>query len=159
MALGVLSYLQTFRAVDDWRADDVVEHVGKQAAALANVSASSFLLRSTCCSVKPLNCFSRLWTTVRYCMSTGSFAEYSFSIWPATTLESVLIMHVMTPRAHNLRSPRMTASYSAMLLVHLSDSKAKLRHAAYLCLTPTGDVIIAMVPTPAWHHAPSQWMV
>jgi hypothetical protein len=30
----------------------------------------------------------------------------------------------------------MTASYSATLLVHLSDSKAKLRRAAYLCLTP-----------------------
>jgi hypothetical protein len=46
-----------------------------------------------------------------------------------------------------------------MLLVHLSDSKAKLRRAAYLCLTPVGDVIIAVVPAPAWHHAPSQWMV
>jgi hypothetical protein len=129
------------------------------AAALANVSASSFLLRSTCCSVKPLNCFSRLWMTVRYCMSTGSSAEYSFSIWPATTLESVLIMHVVTPRAHNLRSPRMTASYSAMLLVHLSNSKAKLRRIAYLYLTLVSDVIIAAAPAPAWHHAPSQWMV
>jgi hypothetical protein len=35
-------------------------------------------------------------------MSTGSFVEYSFSIWLATTLESVLIMHVVTPRARNL---------------------------------------------------------
>jgi hypothetical protein len=51
------------------------------------------------------------------------------------------------------------ASYSAMLLVHLSDSKAKLRRAAYLCLTPMGDMIIAAAPAPAWHHAPSQWMV
>jgi hypothetical protein len=92
-------------------------------------------------------------------MSTGSFAEYSFLIRPVTTMESVLIMHVVTPRARNLRSPRITASYSAMLLVHLSDSKAKLRRAAYMYLTPTGDVIIAAVPAPAWHHAPSQWMV
>jgi hypothetical protein len=53
----------------------------------------------------------------------------------------------------------MSASYSAILLVHLSDSKAKLRHAAYLYLTPVGDVIIAAAPAPAWHHAPSQWMV
>jgi hypothetical protein len=68
-------------------------------------------------------------------------------------------MHVVIPRARNLRSPRMTASYSAMLLVHLSDSKAKLRRAAYLYLTLTGDVIIAAAPAPAWHHAPSQWMV
>jgi hypothetical protein len=50
-------------------------------------------------------------------------------------------------------------SYYAMLLVHLSDSRVKLRRAAYLCLTPVGDVIIAVAPTPAWHHAPSQWMV
>jgi hypothetical protein len=53
----------------------------------------------------------------------------------------------------------MTASYSAILLVHLSDSKAKLRRATYLYLTPMGDVIIAAAPAPAWHHAPSQWMV
>jgi hypothetical protein len=92
-------------------------------------------------------------------MSAGSFAEYSFSTWPATTSESVQTMHVVTPSAHNLRSPRMTASYSAILLVHLSDSKAKLRRAAYLYLTPAGDVMIAAVPAPAWHHTPSQWMV
>jgi hypothetical protein len=53
----------------------------------------------------------------------------------------------------------MTTSYSAMLFVHLSDSKAKLRRAAYLCLMHVGDVIIAAAPTPAWHHASSQWMV
>jgi hypothetical protein len=121
VALGVLGYLQAFGVADDGGAE---EHVGGQGlalgAALANASASSFLLRSMCCRVKPLNCLSRLRIAVRYCMSTGSFAEYSFSIWPTTTLESVLIMHVVTPRARNLRSPRMTASYSAMLLVHLS---------------------------------------
>jgi hypothetical protein len=92
-------------------------------------------------------------------MSAGSFAEYSFSTWPATTLESVLTMHVVTPSARSLRSPRMTASYSAILLVHLSDSKAKLRRVAYLYLTPVGDVMIAAAPAPTWHHAPSQWMV
>jgi hypothetical protein len=53
----------------------------------------------------------------------------------------------------------MTTSYSVMLLVHLSDSKAKLRRAAYMYLTPAGDVIIVAAPAPAWHHAPSQWMV
>jgi hypothetical protein len=74
-------------------------------------------------------------------------------------LESVLTVHVVTSSARSLRRPRMTASYSATLLVHLSDSKAKLRRAAYLYLTPVGDVIIADVPAPAWHHAPSQWMV
>jgi hypothetical protein len=45
------------------------------AAALASMAASSFLSRSMCCKVNPLNCFSRLRTTSRYCMSTGSLAE------------------------------------------------------------------------------------
>jgi hypothetical protein len=129
------------------------------AAALANASASSFLLRSTCCRLKPLNCLSRLRIAVTYCMSTGSVTEYSFSIWPTTTLESVRIIHVVILRARNLRSPRMTASYSAMLLVHMSDSKAKLMRVEYLYLMPAGDVIIVTAPAPAWHHAPSQWMV
>jgi hypothetical protein len=53
----------------------------------------------------------------------------------------------------------MTALYSSILLVHLSDSKAKLRRAAYLYLTPVGDVIITAAPAPTWHHAPLQWMV
>jgi hypothetical protein len=68
-------------------------------------------------------------------------------------------MQVVTSSAFTLRRPRIMASYSAMLFVHLSDSRAKLRRAAYLCLTLVGDVIIAAAPAPAWHHAPSQWMV
>jgi hypothetical protein len=68
-------------------------------------------------------------------------------------------MQVVTPSAFSLRRPRITASYSAMLFGHRLDSRAKLRRAAYLCLTPVGDVIIAAAPAPAWHHAPSQWMV
>jgi hypothetical protein len=69
------------------------------------------------------------------------------------------MMHVVTPRARSLRRPRMTALYSAMLLVHLSHSRAKLRRATYLYLTPAGDVMIAGAPAPVWHHAPSQWKV
>jgi hypothetical protein len=41
----------------------------------------------------------------------------------------------------------------------MPDSRAKMRRAAYLYLTPAGDVIITVMPAPAWHHAPSQWMV
>jgi hypothetical protein len=55
----------------------------------------------------------------------------SFSICPTTILELVLTMQVVTLRALSLWSPRMTASYSAILFVHLSNSSAKLRHAAY----------------------------
>jgi hypothetical protein len=68
-------------------------------------------------------------------------------------------MQVVTPSAFSLRRPRITVSYSAMVFVHLSDSRAKLRQAAYLCLTLVDDVIIAAAPAPAWHHVPSQWMV
>jgi hypothetical protein len=69
------------------------------------------------------------------------------------------MMQVVTPSALSLRRPRMMALYSAILLVHLSDSKAKLSHAACLCLTPMGEVMTAAAPAPAWHHAPLQWMV
>ena len=69
------------------------------------------------------------------------------------------MMQVVTPSALSLRRPRMTASYSAMLFVHLSDSRAKLRRAAYLCLTPVGEVMTVAAPAPVWHHAPSQWIV
>jgi hypothetical protein len=116
--------------------------------------ASSFLLHSICCSVNPLNCLSRLRTTHKYCIWTGSLAEQSFSICPTTILELVLTMHVVIPRALSFRSPRMTSSYSTMLFVHLSDSNAKLRRVAYLYLTPEGDVMIAAAPSPTctMHH-------
>jgi hypothetical protein len=78
VALAVIGYLEALWATDGWRADDMVEYsegrASPLAAALANASASSFLARSTCCKVKPLNCLSRLWIAARYCISTGSFA-------------------------------------------------------------------------------------
>jgi hypothetical protein len=118
------------------------------AAALA-MSTSSFLFRSMCCKVNPLNCFSRHRTTERHCMRTSSLVEQSFLIWLETILESVLTMHVVTPRACSLRRLRMIASYSTILFVHLFDSSAKRRRATYLYLTHVGDVIIAAAPAPA----------
>jgi hypothetical protein len=44
----------------------------------------------------------------------------------------------------SLQSLRMAASYSAMLLVHLSVLRANLSRAAYLYLAPDGSVIIAV---------------
>jgi hypothetical protein len=38
------------------------------------------------------------------------------------------------------------ASYSVMLLVHLSESKTKLKHAAYLHLAPESTVRTATAP-------------
>jgi hypothetical protein len=90
--------------------------------AFANMSASSFLSCSMCYNVNPLNCFSRLHTVERYCMRTVSLVEQSFFIWPTIILESVLTMHVVTPRARSLWSPRMPASYSVILFMLLSDS-------------------------------------
>jgi hypothetical protein len=64
-------------------------------------------------------------------------------------MESVLTMHVVTLRARSLRRPKIIASYSAMLFVHLSESSAKRRRATYLCLSPVGDVMITVAPVPA----------
>lgn len=61
-------------------------------------------------------------------------------------------MDVLTLRALSLRKPRMTASYSAILLLHLSILRAKLRHSTYLYLALEGAVITAVAPAPAWHQ-------
>jgi hypothetical protein len=129
------------------------------ATAFASMLASSFLLRPICCCLNPLNCFSRLRTADKYCIRTSSWAKQSFSICPATILELVLTVQVVTPRALSFRSPKMAASYYVILFVHLSNSSVKLRHAAYLYLVPEGDVMTAIAPAHAWHHAPSQWIV
>jgi hypothetical protein len=68
---------------------------------------------------------------------------------PATTLESVLTMQVVTPTSRSLQRSKMMASYSAMLFVHLSKSSVKRRRVSYLYLSPMGDVMIAAAPTPA----------
>jgi hypothetical protein len=51
---------------------------------------------------------------VRYLSRVGSLAMHSFSIYPATTFESVQRVHLWTPMAIS-----NMVSYSAMLLVHL----------------------------------------
>jgi hypothetical protein len=54
-----------------------------------------------------------------------------------TILESFL-----TPRDLSLQRPRMSTSYSTILLVQLSILRAKLRCATYLYLAPDGAIII-----------------
>jgi hypothetical protein len=49
------------------------------------------------------------------------------------------------------------ASYSAMLLLHLSDSAMNCRHAAYHNSIPEGDFNIATAPAPETPQAPSQY--
>jgi hypothetical protein len=58
------------------------------------------------------------------------------------------MMQVVTLRARSLRSPKMTASYSAILFVHLSDSSVKRRRAMYLYLSHVGYVMIVAAPAP-----------
>jgi hypothetical protein len=163
VALSVVGYLEAFWASDGWRADDMVEHVGGQGLASGGclgqcvgllILDSVHVLQGKALELSLETADSR--EILHKC---GVLCCVIFLDLPATTLESVLIMHVVTPSARSLQRPRMTASYSATLLVHLSDSKAKLSRAAYLCLTPMGEVMTVAAPTPTWHHAPSQWMV
>jgi hypothetical protein len=56
--------------------------------------------------VKPLKWFSILLTRAKYLSRVGSRAKHSFSIWLATTFESVRSVHVWTPMALNLLSPQ-----------------------------------------------------
>jgi hypothetical protein len=60
------------------------------------------------------------WTRARYFSKVGSLVMYSFSIYPDMTLESVRSTKVCPPMAHNFWRPNKMASYSMMLLVHLS---------------------------------------
>jgi hypothetical protein len=57
-------------------------------------------------------------------------------------------MQVFMPRALSLQSPKMTTSYSAMLFVHLFDSRAKMRWATYLYLALDGAMMIVATPAP-----------
>jgi hypothetical protein len=78
VAFDVLSYLHAFEVTNGWCADDVIEHVGGQGLALGcclGQRIGIFVLVAVNMLVKPLNCFSRPQMTVRYCMSTCSFAE------------------------------------------------------------------------------------
>jgi hypothetical protein len=55
-----------------------------------------------------------------------------------------------------LRRPSSTASYSAILLLHLSVSAMDCSHATYLSLMPEGDINIAAASAPVVHQAMSQ---
>jgi hypothetical protein len=66
------------------------------AAAFASLSALVFLFLSIYSTVKPLKKFSILLTKARYFLRVGSLVMHSFSIYPATTLESVCRMHLCT---------------------------------------------------------------
>jgi hypothetical protein len=63
-------------------------------ATFASSSASEFLFLSMQSTVKPLKKFSILLTKARYFSRVGSLAIHSFSIYPATTLESVQRMQL-----------------------------------------------------------------
>jgi hypothetical protein len=65
-----------------------------RAAAFASSLALVFLFLSMYSTVKPLKKFFILLTRDRYFSRVGSLAIHSFSICPATTLESVRRMHL-----------------------------------------------------------------
>jgi hypothetical protein len=70
----------------------------------------------------------------KYLSKVPSLVMHSFSIWLAIILESVLNMQFWTPIARNLRRPNITASYSAILLLHLSFFAVNCKRVAYLSL-------------------------
>jgi hypothetical protein len=82
----------------------------------------------------------------KYLSKVASLAMHYFSIWLAITLESVFSVQFWTPIARNLRNPNNIASYSAMLLLHLSIYAVNYKHAVYLSLMPEGDIRIAAAP-------------
>jgi hypothetical protein len=83
-----------------------------------------------------------------YLSKQASLAMHSFLIWPAITFKYVFNMQFWTPIALNLRRPSSTASYSAILFLHLSVSTVNYKCAAYLSLMPEGDIKIVAAPAP-----------
>jgi hypothetical protein len=66
-------------------------------------------------------------------------------------------MQRWTPIAPNLWRPSNIASYSAMLLLHLSVSTVNYNRPAYLNFMPEGDFSIAATPAPKTPQALSQY--
>jgi hypothetical protein len=107
--------------------------------------------------MNPLKKTSILQTVARYHSSVSSLAMHSFSIWSAVTLETIFRAQFWTPIARNLWRPNNTASYSALLLLHLSASAMNCSCAVYLNLIPEGDFNIATTPTLETPQALSQY--
>jgi hypothetical protein len=85
------------------------------------------------CSFSPLGIFftknplkeaSILRTVSRYFSSFRSLALLLLSIWPVITCESDLRTALLIPIALRFQSPKIKASYFAMLFVHLNSSLA-----------------------------------
>jgi hypothetical protein len=94
---------------------------------------------------------------VRYLSSVVSLAIHFFSISSAITLKSIFRMQFWTPMTHSLRSPNNTASYLAILFVHLFFSFVNCNRVAYLSLMSEGDTRIVAALAPALPQAPSQY--
>jgi hypothetical protein len=65
-------------------------------------------------------------------------------MWSEITCESVLITARFGDSARSFVNAKMTASYSAKLLVHWNSN-----HATYLSFMPEGEVRVAAILAPA----------
>jgi hypothetical protein len=117
----------------------------------------SVVARFLCGSLGYLICFYVLFSFYMFNYESLKVIIHSFLIWLAITLESMFSVQYWTHIARSLRRPNSIASYSAMLLLHLSTSTVNCSHAAYLSLMPEGDVSIAAAPASETPQAPSQY--
>jgi hypothetical protein len=122
----------------------------------ANSSASLFFFfLSKGSIVKPRKCRSIHRTSARYLISSSYLASLSFSTCSLMTSASHFTRKLLTPKARTFLKPRRSASYSLVLLVHLSEGSEYSSLAAYLNLTLAGEVMIAAIPTPLSPQDPS----
>jgi hypothetical protein len=118
------------------------------ATALANSFASVFFAPSICWTVNPLKNLSVFQMAARYLSNVSSLTMHFFSILLATTLESIFRVQHYTPIAHNFQKPSSIASYSTMLLLHLSASAVNCSCTAYFNLIPECDFSITTAHGP-----------
>ena len=90
---------------------------GSEDANEARESTRMLLLLSVCTYTTLSNFFSKARTKLRYSYSFGERVLYLLRTCRMTSCESLTIFNLLAPRSRAIHSPRMRASYSAMLLL------------------------------------------
>jgi hypothetical protein len=112
-------------------------------------SATAFSARGMWCRSGTSKSFSNFWTWSRYVAKCGSLQQHSPLTCLIMSWESPFTSSYRTPRDRVVFSPKIRASYSAMLLVALN-SKCTM----YLNYSPAGVRSRAPAPAPCLREKP-----
>ena len=138
-----------FRTVMD--CSSVSKLKGNEDAKEASELARMLLLLSVCTYTTLSNFFSKARAKLRYSCSLGERVLYLLRTCRMTSCESLITFNLLALRSRAIRSPRMSASYSAMLLLAEKSSSVVARRTA-----PSRVRSVALIPMPYELSAPSK---